>query len=155
MDGTVVVAALIAILFFMNVQIMKPLPNNKPTAQETSQAVQPATAVAPTPIDPTPVAVAPAATTMNLATNPVTANEGFIDKSPAPYQYISSERMDIIIRRYNKKLFPADVEKIKAATAKYCKEKDIDPRFILAPELDCFVRQGVRDRRSHESNEVF
>lgn len=115
MDGTVVVTIVISILFFMNVQIMKPLPS-KPANTGITQ-----TATA-------PLSAAPAtSTTVSHGTT-----ESYVDKSPAPYQYISPDRMEAIIRKYNKNLPQADVERIKNATERYCKEKDIDPRFILA-----------------------
>jgi soluble lytic murein transglycosylase-like protein len=123
MDGTVVVTVVICILFFMNVQIMKPLPP-KPTATNTT------TATATTPVSNNVQAVKPPLAG-NTSAN-VSVNEGFVDKSPAPYQEISPERMDAIIRKYNKNLPQADVDRIINATEKYCKEKDIDPRFILA-----------------------
>lgn len=119
MDGTVVVTIVICILFFMNVQIMKPLPP-KPVATPTTSTAPAAT--------PTAATTTPAV----AATTTAGVQEGYIDKSPAPYQYISPERMEAIIRKYNKNLPQADVERIKNATERYCKEKDIDPRFILA-----------------------
>ena len=54
------------------------------------------------------------------------------DKSDWQYQVVSQERMEAIIRKYNKYLSESEADRIKIATNLYCKEKDIDPRLILA-----------------------
>ncbi len=54
------------------------------------------------------------------------------DRSAWQYQYLSPERMDAVILKYNASLSAAETSLIKINTNLYCKEKDIDPRLILA-----------------------
>ncbi len=54
------------------------------------------------------------------------------DKSVAGYQYVSDDRMDSVIKKYNQTLTPAEISRIKIATNIYSKEKDLDPRLLLA-----------------------
>ena len=54
------------------------------------------------------------------------------DYSGIEYRFISYDRMDALIYRYNPKLSASDTNQIKMATNIYCKEKNIDPRLALA-----------------------
>lgn len=54
------------------------------------------------------------------------------DRSAWQYQSLSADRVDAIILKYNATLSSSDINLIKINTNLYCKEKDIDPRLILA-----------------------
>ena len=54
------------------------------------------------------------------------------DRSAWQYQNISPERTDAVILKYNTNLSASEINLIKINTNLYCKEKDIDPRLILA-----------------------
>jgi soluble lytic murein transglycosylase-like protein len=55
-----------------------------------------------------------------------------IDDSSFVYQFVSYDRMDALIRKYNASLAQADVDRIKMSVNLYSREKNIDPRLVLA-----------------------
>lgn len=54
------------------------------------------------------------------------------DQSDWHYQYLAEDRIQAIIKKYNPNIAQADADRIKIATNLNCKEKDLDPRLILA-----------------------
>ncbi|MDR1997197.1 MAG: lytic transglycosylase domain-containing protein [Candidatus Margulisbacteria bacterium] len=121
-------------VFFTNLSI-KPAPAAAKKASpltpsvraQVDTSVQPASAV--TYQAPVPVATASAP---QPAAAPVIPAGVQADHSPPAYQYLDYDRMEAVIRRYNKDLSQSDANQIKMAVNLYSKEKDIDPRLILA-----------------------
>jgi soluble lytic murein transglycosylase-like protein len=125
MDGTTVVALLIVILFFSSFPAKRTGPADAPQPKQDTYS-----------------APAPASTSSEFppkqesTPQPTTPSEPpayyvYMDKSIS-YQYLEYDRMEAIIRKYNKTLPQSDVDRIKIAINRYCKEKDMDPRIILA-----------------------
>ncbi|MDR2432087.1 MAG: transglycosylase SLT domain-containing protein [Candidatus Margulisbacteria bacterium] len=124
MDGAGVVALIIIIVFFSNLSIKPFTPELKEPSQKTVVSSPPAPEPPPAP-PPEPVFYAPISPPPPI---PAVA----ADYSPAAYQYVEYDRMDKIIRKYNKNLPQSEVDKIKVAVNLYGREKNIDPRLLLA-----------------------
>jgi len=130
MDGAAAAALIIIIVFFSNLSLKpftpalnEPSPvrsERTPTISESQTAAPPEQNYTQTqpyyePVKPVPAIPSVAA-----------------DHSPAAYQYVDSGRMDTIIRKYNRNIPQSDIDKIKTAVNTYGREKNIDPRLLLA-----------------------
>ena len=133
MDGAAAAALIIIIVFVSNLSIKpftpalkEPSPvvqkESTPTITPAQQAAAQTSTQASTQTTPFYEPVRPAPAIPNLAA----------DHSPAAYQYVDSDRMEVIIRKYNRNIPQSEVEQIKTAINKYSREKNLDPRLILA-----------------------
>lgn len=133
MDGAGVVALIILIAFFSNLSLkpFQPEMKNPPAPAPTAPVVQQVQTAQP----PEPVSVPvtqPDATAYRPISPPPPIPSVVADHSPAAYQFVDYDRMEAIIRKYNRNLPQEDVDQIKVAINLYCREKDIDPRLVLA-----------------------
>ncbi|GBR74436.1 peptidoglycan lyase [Candidatus Termititenax aidoneus] len=63
---------------------------------------------------------------------PPAANQSAPDYSSFAYQFVGYDRMDALIRKYNANLSQTEVDKIKMSINLYSREKNLDPRLVLA-----------------------
>ena len=128
MDGAAVVALIILVTFFSSLSIrpfqgeMKDPPAPPPSTPVVERIAEPAVAPAPPPQNVSYKPISPPPPIPNITA----------DHSPAAYQYIDPDRMEKIIRKYNRNIPQYEVDQIKTAVNLYGREKDIDPRLILA-----------------------
>jgi soluble lytic murein transglycosylase-like protein len=124
MDGASVVAALIVICFFVTMDFRlfrpdAPMRNTTISTHPDAASALPAQSVPP----PTPATAQPVI--------PPAANQSATDSSFV-YQFVGYDRMDALIRKYNANLSQAEVDKIKMSINLYSREKNLDPRLVLA-----------------------
>jgi soluble lytic murein transglycosylase-like protein len=136
MDGAAVVALIIIVAFFSNLSIrpFQPELRDQPAPPPSAPVVE---RISPAPAPtPTPVFVQQTTPPANVSYRPISPPPAIpttvADRSPAAYQYVHPDRMEAIIRKYNRNIPQHDVEQIKTAVDLYGREKDIDPRLILA-----------------------
>jgi soluble lytic murein transglycosylase-like protein len=125
MDGTAAIALIIIILFFSSYTGSKGTSKPQPVSSAKTDTYSSAagTASADNVFPPKQETATP---------DSENAYYVYMDKTPVIYQFVEYDRMDLLIKKYNKNLSQSEADRIKIAVNKYCKEKDLDPRIILA-----------------------